>query len=226
MRIDNLNQSNIQILNDKVKTVLPREHDKSINTLNNKPSIKELIKVSNDVLERNEHLKNGMNKKSLFSAIDISAQGLSVQRTRMNIISENLANVETTKTTDGGPYRRKIVQISSTIPPDGLQDVYKDPKLHMKGTNQIHRPEEPFRYLSERQPEYGVQVQSIIRDPSAFKLVYDPAHPDANIDGYVEMPNVNTVQEMIDLISASRSYEANVTALNSSKEMIRNALKI
>jgi flagellar basal-body rod protein FlgC len=96
----------------------------------------------------------------------------------------------------------------------------------MNETNPNHRPETPFRYLGENPPVYGVHVVDIVKDPSAFRLIYDPAHPDANADGYVEMPNVNTVQEMIDMISASRSYEANVTALNSSKEMIRNALKI
>jgi len=71
-----------------------------------------------------------------------------------------------------------------------------------------------------------VKVDDIVQDPSEFKLVYDPAHPDANEDGYVQMPNINTVQEMIDMITASRSYEANITALNSAKEMVRNALKI
>ncbi|MCL1827319.1 MAG: flagellar basal body rod protein FlgC [Candidatus Cloacimonetes bacterium] len=144
----------------------------------------------------------------------------------MNVISENLANVDTTKTEDGGPYRRKIVQVSNVMPPDGLVDTYKAPKIPLTETSSGHSPHEPFRYLGNQAPDYGVYVADIVGDPSAFKLVYDPSHPDANAEGYVEMPNVNTVQEMIDLISASRSYEANVTALNSTKEMIRNALKI
>ena len=226
MRINNFDTPSIRSLNERANKVLPREHDKSINSLNNKSSIKNLINRSNEFLERDEHLKAEVNKKSLFKAIDISAQGLSVQRTRMNVISENLANVDTTKTEDGGPYRRKIVQVANGRHPKGLENFYIDQEIEMNQTDKAHNPEEPFRYLGEPGPEYGVNVHAIIRDPSAFRLVYDPSHPDANADGYVEMPNVNTVQEMIDMISASRSYEANVTALNSSKEMIRNALKI
>ena len=226
MRINSFDTPSIRALNERANQVLPREHAKSINSLNSTTSIKNLINRSNEFLARDEHLKNDMSQKSLFKAIDISAQGLSVQRTRMNVISENLANVDTTKTEDGGPYRRKIVQIANGPIPRGMENFYIDPKIPMNQTQEMHNPEEPFRYLGEPGPEYGVSVHSIIKDPSAFRLVYDPAHPDANPDGYVEMPNVNTVQEMIDLISASRSYEANITALNSSKEMIRNALKI
>jgi len=95
----------------------------------------------------------------------------------------------------------------------------------MTESSSAHYPAKPFRKIAES-PKYGVHVSDITKDPSAFKQVYDPAHPDANAEGYVAMPNVNTVQEMIDMITASRSYEANVTALNSSKEMIRSALKI
>jgi flagellar basal-body rod protein FlgC len=144
----------------------------------------------------------------------------------MNIISENLANVDTTKTADGGPYRRQLVQIRNGQPGARFEDYFEDPRIKMTETQPNHKPEKPFRFLGEPGPQYGVHVEDIVKDPSAFKLVYDPAHPDANADGYVEMPNINTVQEMIDLIAASRSFEANVTALNSSKEMIRNALRI
>ncbi len=169
--------------------------------------------------------------KSLFHSMNISAQGLSVQRTRMNVVSENLANVDTTKTKDGGPYRRKIVQIGNGKLEPGeiklpqFKEILQENKIKMDKTRDGHYPDQPFKKLSD-ETAYGVHVSNIIEDPSALRMVYDPVHPDANAEGYVAMPNINPVQEMIDLITASRSYEANVTALNSAKDMIRNALKI
>jgi len=163
--------------------------------------------------------------KTLFASMDISAQGLSVQRTRMNTISENLANVDTTRTPEGGPYRRKIVQIEQGDQGDKFIDILIKNRLELTNTDTNHKPAVPFKDGGEI-PRYGVSIHDIIRDPSAPKLVFDPAHPDADADGYVQMPNINMVQEMIDMITASRSYEANITSLNSAKEMIRNALKI
>lgn len=169
--------------------------------------------------------------KSLFHSMNISAQGLSVQRTRMNVVSENIANVDTTRTDAGTPYRRKIVQIEHGKHEYGeprfpnFKEVLQKNRLEMEGTSGKHYPAQPFKKLTD-ESKYGVHVAEIIEDPSAFRMVYDPAHPDANGEGYVAMPNINPVQEMIDLITASRGYEANVTALNSSKDMIRNALKI
>jgi len=164
--------------------------------------------------------------KSLFHSMDISAQGLSVQRTKMNTISENLANVDTTRTEDGSPYRRKLVTIATGNNDEAFKDILIKHRLDLTQTNEHHRPEKPYHTTEPIEFHYGVKVDDIVQDPSEFKLVYDPAHPDANEDGYVQMPNINTVQEMIDLITASRSYEANITALNSAKEMVRNALKI
>lgn len=166
-----------------------------------------------------------MRIKSLFTTMDISAQGLSVQRTKMNVIAENIANAETTKTENGDPYRRNIVQQQAGSKERKFIDYYKPNTINMTETKNVHMPDQKFRYLDEDKP-IGVHVSDIIKDPSAFKMIYDPSHPDANEQGYLAMPNVNIVQEMVDMISASRSYEANVTALNSSKDMIRNALKI
>ena len=163
--------------------------------------------------------------RSLFSSMSISAQGLSTQRTRMNTISENLANVDTTKTENGTAYRRKIVQMERGTVNEQFVHVFEDPRIKLQETSNSHIPTQPFVHRQD-QPKYGVYVSDIIEDPSPFRLVYDPAHPDANEDGYVEMPNINTVQEMIDMITASRSYEANVTALNTAKDMVRNALRI
>jgi flagellar basal-body rod protein FlgC len=158
--------------------------------------------------------------------MNISAEGLSVQRTRMNVVSENLANIDTTRTEDGTPYRRQIVQIERGRKDEPrFIEVFQKNRLEMNQTQDKHFPAKPFKDFAE-DPKFGVHVADVVKDPSAFKLIYDPSHPDANYDGYVEMPNINPVQEMIDLITASRSYEANVTALNSSKEMVRSALRI
>ncbi|MDR1066922.1 MAG: flagellar basal body rod protein FlgC [Clostridiales bacterium] len=137
---------------------------------------------------------------SFLSSMDASASGLTAQRLRMDIISENIANVTTTRTGDGGPYRRKTVLFQE------------------RG--------EPFASSLERAKSKGVKVTSVTEDRTPGMLVYEPEHPDANADGYVLMPNVNIVREMTDMISASRSYEANVTAMNLTKSMVAKTLEI
>ena len=163
--------------------------------------------------------------RSIFRAMDNSAMGLAVQRTRMNVISENLANVDTTRTPEGGPFRRKLVQIEQGRPGEKFADVFQKPRIEMKEPNDKHIEAKPFRHIVSPAP-WGVHVAEITRDPSAFRMVFDPHHPDANEEGFVAMPNINPVQEMIDLITASRAFEANVTAINASKDMVRNALRI
>jgi len=141
----------------------------------------------------------------LFSSMRVSASGLDAQTKRMNTISSNIANAETTQTEEGGPYRRK------------------DPVL----TAQTDR--ESFGEILQGQLDeqiQGVQVTEIHEDTRPPRLVYNPAHPQANQDGYVAMPNVNTVEEMANMISAQRSYEANVTAMNAAKAMMQKALEI
>jgi len=132
------------------------------------------------------------------------------QRLRMNVISSNLANAYTTRTPEGGPYRRKDVVFAPSPVDDGAGLF-----------------EQIFRSIinNEKEPE-GVKVVDIVEDKRPFKMVYDPGHPDANKDGYVAYPNVDVVEEMINLISASRSFEANVTAFNSAKDMILKTLDI
>ncbi|EOC99311.1 flagellar basal body rod protein FlgC [Caldisalinibacter kiritimatiensis] len=141
-----------------------------------------------------------------FNSINVSASALSAERLRMDIISKNIANANTTRTSGGTPYRRQMVVFRE-----------KDSK--------------PFSsYLTKASKEKikggGVEVTSVVEDKSAFKKVYDPGHPDANEDGYVLMPNVDIMKEMVDMISASRAYEANVTAINSTKSMSMKALDI
>ena len=135
----------------------------------------------------------------LFDAIDISASGLSAERLRMDVVAENLANANTTRTADGGPYRRKNVV------------------LEQQGGG---------GFASALARASGVQVSAIVEDPTPPRRVYDPGHPDADADGYVEMPNVNPVTEMVDLITASRAYEANVTAMQTAKQMFTKTLEV
>ncbi|WP_422445841.1 flagellar basal body rod protein FlgC [Thermoanaerobacterium sp. DL9XJH110] len=140
----------------------------------------------------------------LFDSLDISASGLTAQRLRMDVISNNIANATTTRTPEGGPYRRERVIF------------------------QERRNEFSFEDILTRSMDVGkgVRVVAVEKDPAPFKLVYDPTHPDADQNGYVRMPNVNIVTEMVDMISAARSYEANVTAINTAKSMITKAMEI
>ena len=144
---------------------------------------------------------------SLFGGLDISASALSAERLRMDVTAENLANAQSTRTANGGPYRRKEVVLESTGD-GGFAGALASARASGGG------------------PEGGVRVSGIVVDQTPNRLVYDPSHPDANAQGYVSMPNVNPVTEMVDLITASRSYEANVTAMQTSKQMFTKTLDL
>lgn len=142
---------------------------------------------------------------ALFSSFDISASGMTAQRLRSDTISQNLANVNTTRTSDGGPYVRKTVVF----------------------TERQSTPFDQVLLTTSGRMGNGVKVTSVIEDTETpMNMVYDPSHPDADENGYVTYPNVNVVQEMTDLIDASRSYEANISAFNSSKDMASKGLTI
>jgi flagellar basal-body rod protein FlgC len=145
---------------------------------------------------------------SLFDSFVISASGLTAERLRMDVISNNIANANTTKTIDGGPYVRQRV----IFEPRGQKVGFMFPSIFQKSKNAAQLT--------------GVKVTGIINDAEPARMVYDPGHPDANENGYVAMPNVNIVKEMVDMISATRAYEANVTAINSAKTMAAKALDI
>lgn len=142
---------------------------------------------------------------SVFKAFHISASGLTAERLRMDTIANNLANANTTRSADGGPYQRQVPIFAPML--DQTMRGAKGPL--QKGTT-----------------GQGVRVVGVMSDPSPPRLVFDPQHPDANEDGYVEMPNIHVVKEMVDLITATRAYEANITALNSAKSMAQKALEI
>ncbi len=143
---------------------------------------------------------------AFLNSINISASGLTAEKLRMDVISRNIANVNTTRTADGTPYRRRVV-------------VFQEAESRM-----------PFsEYLSDASRKIigaGVKVTGIKEDKTPFKSVYDPGHPDADEKGYVKMPNVDVMTEMVNMISASRAYEANVTAINAAKSMAMKALEI
>jgi flagellar basal-body rod protein FlgC len=149
---------------------------------------------------------------SIFQSLNTTASALTAQRLRMDVISSNMANVDTTraKFVDGQwqPYRRKLVV---TEPKEGTFSSYFHAAINRKSIASIGK---------------GVKVTKIIEDQTPFKLVYDPTHPDANNEGYVQLPNVDPLKEMVDLISATRSYEANVTVFNATKGMLMKALEI
>jgi flagellar basal-body rod protein FlgC len=158
----------------------------------------------------------------IFSSLNISATGLSAQRRRMDQIAQNIANAETTRTQEGGPYRRKFVVTAEA--PVTVFPKYFENEIQLQRTESNHFQDEPDR--NQMPVPSGTEVVETAVDQSPPRLVYDPAHPDANAQGYVAMPNVNVLTEMVDLISATRAYEANTTALNANKDMTRKALEI
>ncbi|SEA42277.1 flagellar basal-body rod protein FlgC [Oribacterium sp. KHPX15] len=147
---------------------------------------------------------------SFLSSFDIAASGMSAQRLRMDIAAENIANVDTTRTESGGAYQRKDVVFES-YGEGSFAEAFRNAQ---RGRG--------FR----AQQRSGVRVSEIITDTREMKRVYNPSHPDADADGYVEMPNVDVLKETVDSMSATRSYEANVTALNAMKAMAQKALEI
>jgi len=140
-----------------------------------------------------------------FSGIKLATTGLSVQRTRMNLSASNLANVETTRTPEGGAYRRRTAVVAAVPLSQSFNEIFGD-ALHDK--------------------THSAEVVSIQQDESEGRLVYNPKHPDANDEGYVTMPDINVINEMVDMLTASRSYEASVTAIKGMKGMAQSALEI
>lgn len=138
-----------------------------------------------------------------FSAMEVLSSGLTAERVRMNVTASNLANAETTRTEEGGPYKRRdpIFQAVNLDNNNGFQS----------------QLDEAIQ---------GVVVEEVIEDDSPARLIFDPSHPDANQDGYVELPNINMVEEMVNMMMAARSYEAGVTAMRSVVDMAQRALSL
>ncbi|MBC8204697.1 flagellar basal body rod protein FlgC [bacterium] len=164
-----------------------------------------------------------MNKAPYMTALDISASGLRAMRIRMNAIASNVANINTTRTDEGGPYRRQITVLSQEKGSAPFSDLLTAARLKLVTTKCCHLL--PLKGGYEDRLVSGVEA-NVTLDNSPPKMVFDPSHPDADPSGYVAIPNINIVTEMVDMISASRSYEANVTAINAVKGMARKALEI
>jgi flagellar basal-body rod protein FlgC len=139
---------------------------------------------------------------SLFSSLQVSASGMSAQRTRAELLVENMANAETTRTPEGGPYRRKDVVFASQTQTS------------------------PFSAVFQSEMDTGVAVADVVQDNRDPERRYQPGHPDADASGYVAYPRMNPAEEMVDLLNASRSYQANVSAMTAVKDMINHSLDI
>jgi flagellar basal-body rod protein FlgC len=142
----------------------------------------------------------------MFDAIDVSASGMTAERLRMDVTAENLANAETTRTPEGGPYQRKAVVLQQA-----------------SGTGFAG---ELAGALGQGGGSAGVEVAGVVAERNSVRMVYDPGHPDANAQGYVAMPNINPVTEMVDLIDASRAYQANVTAMQTTKTVFTKTIEL
>ncbi|HDS30543.1 MAG TPA: flagellar basal body rod protein FlgC [Firmicutes bacterium] len=145
---------------------------------------------------------------ALYTALDIAASGLTAQRLRMDLIADNIANANTTRTAEGGPFRRKLaVFVPRNEPP---------PAPVAPGSGWAQSP----------MPYHGVRVVGIVNDTSPFRMVYDPGHPDADYNGNVFLPNVDPIMEMVDLIESNRAYEANLSVFETTKQLLMRTLTI
>lgn len=144
----------------------------------------------------------------LHDSLRISASGLSAERLRMDVISSNVANANTTRSPQGGPYRRQVALLASESPESQFKNALSRLRSEDSSVTQ------------------GVRIAGIKEDSSPNKRVYDPKHPDANDDGFVEYPNVDVMKEMVELITASRAYDANITVMNNTKNMLFRTLEI
>jgi flagellar basal-body rod protein FlgC len=159
-----------------------------------------------------------------LNALNISGSGLTAQKLRMDVMAQNIANSDATRTQSGGPYRRRLTVLQSINESGFKTALMQQASLSGSGSGSSGALSGAGRDLTVNSG--GVKVARIIEDQSDFIAVYDPTHPDADEEGYVFMPNVNRTQEMIDMLGATRAYSANVTMFNATKAMINTALQI
>ncbi len=142
---------------------------------------------------------------SVFHALRLNGDALSAQRSRLDVVSSNLANAETTRTPEGGPYRRRDVALATEVARGRFGEVLHDELM---------------------EPTRTVRVEEVVADPSPPRMVFDPTHPDADPNGFVAMPNINAVEEMVNMVTVMRSYQANLSVFNSLREMTTRALTL
>ncbi len=161
----------------------------------------------------------------LLNAIELSAKGLSIQRAKMNTVAKNIANAETTSTAEGGPYQRERVVVSEDKVKGSFSSHLKKAGLKLQRTSPDHINSKALQ--TRETTEYSNVDMKVVDDPeSGFKLVHDPSHPDADAEGYVKYPDIEIVNEMVDMMSASRAYEANTVAISAAKKMAEQSLDI
>lgn len=159
--------------------------------------------------------------ENLFSTFNISGQGMSVQRMRLSAVAKNIANVNTTKSTDGRPYQREVVLVRE-IKGSPFEDELED-QIAISRTSPEHAPNaNPGTYP----PNYDVLKSKTVRDASPPRLVYEPYHPEADEAGYVKYPNINVVTEMVEMMTAQRAFESNTQVVDSVKNVARYSLEI
>jgi flagellar basal-body rod protein FlgC len=161
----------------------------------------------------------------IFDTIDISGTGLSAQRRRLTAIASNLANVDTTRTDEGGPYKRRRVVMMEAPKSSAFNTVLDREQNRLRRTQAAHM-EEGAPQPGEFVVGSGVRTAEVREEPVKPRMVYDPNHPDAREDGMVLLPDINPITEMVDMIATSRAYEANVTVLGAAKDMINRSLEI
>ncbi len=163
--------------------------------------------------------------RSIFTSLNISASGLSAQRRRIDTIARNLANVETTRTKTGGPYQREVVVVGEVEPRGTFRSILERTHALMQRTHRRHLRSSYYARPGMTDAG-GVRVENVAKDAGPPRLKYDPTHPDADANGYVRLPNINVVTEMVDMIGATRAYEANLTVVDATKKIVKKSLEI
>jgi len=163
--------------------------------------------------------------KGLFSIIDLGSAGLSAQRKQLNAVAQNIANVETTRTPEGTPYKRRKIVFAEDPQKATFAEALSRSVRNLARTHIRHLPNSPVGGSQDGKIPF-VSGEEIVIEPEAFKVIYDPSHPDADEDGNVMMPDINVISEMVDMLTASRAYEANISVVRSAKSMAMDALEI
>jgi flagellar basal-body rod protein FlgC len=161
----------------------------------------------------------------IFGILEVSGSGLSSQRKKLNAVADNIANVETTRTPEGGPYRRKQVVFTEDDASGTFTSSLNSALMDISRTD-IRHLDNPSIRSSIQNDVPGVDADEVDIEPESFKMVYDPTHPDADKDGYVAMPDINIIAEMVDMMTSTRAYEANISVAASAKTMYKQALEI
>ncbi|MFQ5608139.1 MAG: flagellar basal body rod protein FlgC [Candidatus Zixiibacteriota bacterium] len=160
----------------------------------------------------------------IFKALEISSTGMSVQRQKMDTVSENIANVDTSRTAEGGAYQRRRISVSESAEKPSFRSAMSRANGKLARTHDRHIA--GVSRGNSRSEIPRVEGEQIVDPASSYKVIYDPGHPDANEEGYVNMPDIEIINEMVDMISANRAYEANIAAVSTAKRMINEAMDI